>query len=96
MQSSRKPANPRNTREENSQLQLQPKELVILPEEAQKLITIHQDKNVELEPLLGETPNPAKLPAIEQKYHLQIIRLAHDVPLAGHLGWEKIAQKILR
>ena len=46
--------------------------------------------------MLEETPNPAKLRTIEQKYHCQVIRLAHDISLAGHLGREEIAQRILR
>ena len=45
----------------NSQLQSQHKELLVLLEEAQKLIMIHQDKNVELQCLLEEASNPAKL-----------------------------------
>ena len=46
--------------------------------------------------MLEEGSNSAKLQAIEQKYHHQVIRLAHDIPLAGHLGQEEIAQRILR
>ena len=33
---------------------------------------------------------------LPKRYHQQVIRLAHDVPFAGHLGREKTAQRILR
>ena len=33
---------------------------------------------------------------LPKRYHQRVIRLAHDVPFAGHLGREKTARRILR
>ena len=62
-----KPEKYQRLKKENSQLQTQRKELLAQLEEAQRLINIHQDKNVELQRMLEEASNPAKLRAIEHK-----------------------------
>jgi hypothetical protein len=33
---------------------------------------------------------------LPRRYHHQVMKLAHDIPLSGHLGWEKTTQRILR
>ncbi len=33
---------------------------------------------------------------LPEKYHRRVIKLAHDIPLAGHLGREKTTHRILR